>query len=416
MSPQLSVVSSQEQQLRIDTIWTNARLATMSASAPGLGLIEDGVIAAQAGKIVYAGRQADAPSFEASHRIDCGGRWITPGLIDCHTHLVFAGDRSGEFEQRLAGVAYADIARAGGGILSTVKATRAASEAQLVASALPRLDALMADGVTTIEIKSGYGLDRETEIRQLQAARALTQHRRISVTTTYLGAHAIPFDATSRSAYLEHVISVMIPLVARETLADAVDVFTETIAFTLDETARIFDAARHAGLSVKIHAEQLSNMGATKLAAQHGALSADHIEYLDQAGVDAIAKSGTVGVLLPGAFYALRETRKPPVAALRKAGVAMAVATDLNPGSSPLASLRLAANMACVLFGLTIEEAWLGITRNAATALGRSDTIGTLEPGKACDLAIWDVERLAEVITWMGAPKLHGRVVAGQPA
>ncbi len=403
--------------LHADTIWTNARLATMATSRPGLGLIEDGVIAARDGRIIHAGARADLPSgLTCARIIDCAGRWITPGLVDCHTHLVFAGDRSDEFEQRLAGVAYADIARAGGGILSTVKATRAASEEQLIASALPRLDALLADGVTTIEIKSGYGLDRDTEIRQLQAARALAQHRKVAVATTYLGAHAIPFDAVSREAYLEHVIAVMIPLMARDNLADAVDVFTETIAFTLDETQRIFGAARKAGLAIKIHAEQLSNMGAAKLAAQHGALSADHIEYLDQDGVDAMAQAGTVGVLLPGAFYALRETRKPPVEALRKAGVAMAVATDLNPGSSPLASLRLATNMACVLFGLTIEEAWLGITRNAATALGRGNATGTLEQGKACVLAIWDVERLAEVITWMGAPKLHGRVVKGEPA
>lgn len=401
-----------------DTLWFNARIATM-ANAPDnsspLGLITNGVLAEKNGVIIYVGPAENCPaSISATVRIDCAGRWITPGLIDCHTHLVFAGDRSGEFEQRLAGVAYADIARAGGGILSTVKATRAASEADLVASALPRLDALIADGVTTVEIKSGYGLNLESERKQLQAARALDRVRAIRLSLTFLGAHTIPFDAPSREMYMTSLIEDMIPAVANEKLADAVDVFTENIAFTLDETARIFIAAKAHGLKIKIHAEQLSLMGAAQLAAQHGAQSADHIEYLDADGVNALAQHGTVAVLLPGAFYTLREKQKPPVALLRKAGVPMAVATDLNPGSSPLASLRLAANMACVMFGLTIEEAWLGITRHAAQALGQSDSIGTLEIGKHCDLAIWNVERLAEVITWMGLPQLHQRVVAGK--
>jgi imidazolonepropionase len=401
-----------------DTLWFNARIATMASATENsnpLGFIADGVLAAKDGIIVYVGPADGLPaSLSAKTRIDCAGRWITPGLIDCHTHLIFAGDRSGEFEQRLAGVAYADIARAGGGILSTVRATRVASEAELVASALPRLDALIADGVTTVEIKSGYGLNTESECKQLRAARALERKRPIALSLTFLGAHAIPFDAPSREVYITCLIEEMIPRVATEKLAEAVDVFTESIAFTLDETARIFSAAKAHGLSIKIHAEQLSLMGATALAARHGALSADHIEYLDADGVEAMAKHGTVGVLLPGAFYALREKQKPPVELLRNAGVPMAVATDLNPGSSPLASLRLAANMACVMFGLTIEEAWLGITRHAAQALGKASSIGTLEVGKRCDLAIWNGERLAEVITWMGLPKLHQRVVAGE--
>jgi imidazolonepropionase len=410
--------------LRVDTIWTNARLATMSAattrattSAGPLGVIDDGLIAAKDGVIVYVGTRADAPKLlNAAQTFDVGGRWVTPGLVDCHTHLVFAGDRSGEFEQRLAGIAYADIARAGGGILSTVKATRAATEDQLVAMAAPRLEALMADGVTTVEIKSGYGLNLDAELKQLRAARALARQFAIRVTPTFLGAHAMPFDALSREAYVAAIINDMIPAVAGEKLADAVDVFTETIAFTLAETEQVFAAAQRYGLKIKIHAEQLSCMGAAALAARMGALSADHIEYLDDAGVAAMAQHGTVGVLLPGAYYALRERRKPPVDALRRAGVPMAVATDLNPGSSPLASLRLAANMACVMFGLTIDEAWLGITRHAAQALGLGDTIGTLDAGKRCDLAIWNVERLAEVITWIGLQKLQCRVVGGEPA
>jgi imidazolonepropionase len=409
--------------LHVDTIWHHARLATMSASRSiggppvdnALGIVSKGTIAAKDGVIVYAGASDLAPTnLSAATTIDLAGRWVTPGLIDCHTHLVFAGDRSGEFEQRLAGVPYAEIARAGGGILSTVKATRAATQDQLLAAAVPRLQALMADGVTTVEIKSGYGLNTASELTQLRVARALGEQFKVRITPTFLGAHAVPFDALSREAYVASIVDDMIPAVASEKLADAVDVFTETIAFNLAETERIFAAAQRHGLKIKIHAEQLSTMGGAALAARMGALSADHIEYLDDAGVAAMAKHGTVGVLLPGAFYALREKRKPPVQALRDAGVALAVATDLNPGSSPVASLRLAANMACVLFGLTIEEAWLGITRHAATALGIDRTVGTLEAGKICDLAIWDVERLAEVITWMGLPKLHRRVVGGE--
>jgi imidazolonepropionase len=338
-----------------------------------------------------------------------------PGLIDCHTHLVYAGNRAHEFEQRLAGATYEEIARAGGGIRSTVHATREAGEADLIATSLPRLDALLAEGVTTVEIKSGYGLDRGTELRQLRAAQALSQQRRVEVRSTFLGAHALPPEfADDRVGYVEFLCNEMIPLVAREKLADAVDVFCERIGFTPVETDRIFTAAEAVGLDRKLHADQLSNSHGAALAARHRALSADHLEHTDEAGAAAMAAAGTVAVLLPGAFYFLRETTAPPVAHFRRHGVRLAVATDCNPGSSPLTSLLLAMNMAATLFRLTIEECLAGVTREAARALKLHDRLGTLEAGKACDLAIWDIEQPAELVYRIGFNPLHRRVWRGE--
>ncbi len=399
--------------MQVDRLFKNARLATMAPDAAGLGVIERGTLATRAGRIAWVGPAVDAPAFQAQAIADCEERWITPGLIDCHTHLVFAGDRSDEFERRLAGESYASIARVGGGILATVRATRVASETDLVESAAARLDRLIAEGVTTIEIKSGYGLELETELKQLRAARTLAERRRVTIEPTFLGAHAFPPEI-ERSAYLRAVCDVMIPAVAQAKLAAAVDAFCETIAFSLAETQAVFTAARRHGLAVKLHAEQLSNMGGAALAARHGALSADHLEYLDDTGVQALAQTGTVAVLLPGAFYVLNEKQAPPIQGLRAAGVPMAVATDANPGSSPVLSLRMCAHMACTLFGITVPEALLGITRDAARALGRLHEIGTLEAGKWCDLAIWNVDRLAEIIAWIGTDPLHARVWRGR--
>ena len=344
----------------------------------------------------------------------CEGRWITPGLIDCHTHLVYGGDRAHEFELRLAGATYEEIARAGGGILSTVKATRAATEDELVAQALPRLDALIAEGVTTVEIKSGYGLDMETEARQLRAARRLAAERPVSVATTFLGAHALPPEADDKDAYIDRLCAQTLPAIAEAKLADAVDAFCEGIAFCGAQTARVFEVARRLGLPVKLHADQLSNLGGAALAARYGALSADHLEYTDEAGAAAMAKAGTVAVLLPGAFYFLRETQKPPVEHFRQHGARMAIATDCNPGSSPLTSLLLTMNMAATLFRLTVEEIIAGVTREAARALGRLPEVGTLEAGKWCDLAIWNVERLAELPYRMGFNPAACRVWRGR--
>jgi imidazolonepropionase len=398
-----------------DRLWINARLATM-ADQGSAARIEDGAIAAKDARIAYAGPRGDLPAgLSARETIDCAGRWITPGLIDCHTHLVYAGNRAREFEMRLQGASYAEIARAGGGILSTVKATRAASEDDLVKSALPRLDALLKEGVTTIEIKSGYGLELETERRQLRAARRLAQERPIDVVTTFLGAHALPPEANGdKSAFIDRVCREMIPALAAEGLADAVDGFCEGIAFSPDEIARVFDSAKAAGLPVKLHAEQLSNLGGARLAVQYGALSADHLEYLDEAGVAAMADAGTVAVLLPGAYYFIRETQTPPVALLRRYKVPIALATDCNPGSSPLTSLLLTMNMGATLFRLTVDECLAGVTREAARALGRLREVGTLEPGKWCDLAIWDVEDPAELVYRIGFNPLCTRVWRGK--
>jgi imidazolonepropionase len=404
-----------EDGMRFDTIWLDARLATLSPDRPGLGVIERGAVAAAAGRIAFAGPMAELPAgWDAIDRIALDGRWITPGLIDCHTHLVYAGDRAHEFELRLAGASYEEIARAGGGILSTVKATRAASEDDLVRASLPRLDRLLAEGVTTIEIKSGYGLDRETETRMLRAARRLARERNVDVVTSFLGAHALPPEAEGdKDRYIDEVCA-MIPAIAREKLADAVDAFCENIAFSPEQTARVFAAAQAEGLPVKLHADQLSNLHGAKLAAEHGALSADHLEYNDDDGVTAMARAGTVAVLLPGAFYVLRERQLPPVASLRRQGVAIALATDSNPGTSPITSLLMILNMAATLFRLTVDEAIAGVTREAARALGKLNDIGTLERGKWCDLAIWDIERPAELVYRIGFNPLHRRVRRGE--
>ncbi|ACL56047.1 imidazolonepropionase [Methylobacterium nodulans] len=400
--------------MQCDRLWHNARLATLAESRPGLGLVEDGVIAARDGRILHAGPTAEAPSFAARETIDCEGRWITPGLIDCHTHLVFGGDRAQEFEARLAGASYEEIARAGGGIVSTVRATRAASEDDLVAGALRRLDALIAEGVTTVEVKSGYGLSLAAERASLRAARRLGAERDVTVTTTFLGAHALPPEESDRDRFIDRICAEMLPAIAQEGLADAVDAFCEGIAFSPVETARVFEAARDAGLPVKLHADQLSNLGGAALAARFGALSADHLEYTDEAGAAAMAQAGTVAVLLPGAFYFIRETKVPPVDLFRRHGTRIALATDCNPGTSPLTSLLLVLNMGATLFRLTVEECLAGVTREAARALGRLHDLGTLEAGKWCDLAIWDIERPAELVYRMGFNPLHARIRRGR--
>lgn len=401
---------------RFDRIWHNARLATMRADRPDLGEVERGLIAARGGHIAYAGAAADFPAdADAVDRVDCEGRWITPGLVDCHTHLVYGGNRAHEFELRLKGASYEEIARAGGGIVSTVAATRKASEADLVASALPRLDALIGEGATTVEIKSGYGLDVETEIRQLAAARSLGDQRPVSIRTSFLGAHALPVEAEGdKDRYIDLVCQEMLSAVAKAGLADAVDAFMEGIAFSAEQTARVFETATGLGLPVKLHADQLSNLGGAALAARFSALSADHLEHTDEAGAAAMAKAGTVAVLLPGAFYFIRETQKPPVEAFRKLGVPMALATDCNPGSSPLTSLLLAMNMGATLFRMNVAECLAGITREGARALGVLHETGTLEAGKWCDLAIWDIERPAELVYRIGFNPLHRRVWRGQ--
>ena len=400
-----------ESPLLCDIIWQNAHLVLMT----GASVVEDGVVACKNGLIVYAGSRLDAPAFEAEKVIDCAGRWITPGLIDCHTHLVHAGNRAHEFELRLAGASYEEIARAGGGIVSTMKATRAASEAELVQTALPRLGALIAEGVTTIEIKSGYGLSLDDELKMLRAARQLGTAREVTVKTSLLAAHALPPEfAGSADRYIDHVCDAIIPAVAKEGLADAVDGFCETIGFTTAQIERVFRAAKSYGLPVKLHAEQLSNSNGAALAARHGALSADHLEHLDDASIAAMARAGTVAVLLPGAYYFTRETQPPPIAKLRKAGVPMALATDCNPGTSPLTSILLAMNMGATLFRLTVEECLTGVTREAARALGILSQTGTLEADKVCDLAIWNIERPAELVYRIGANLLHERIWRGQ--
>jgi imidazolonepropionase len=397
-------------------LWRNARLATLGPALPGLGIVEGGAIAVADGRIAFAGPEAELPpSFAAAETIDCEGRWITPGLIDCHTHLVYAGNRAREFELRLAGASYEEIARQGGGIVSSVVAVRAADEAQLAAETLPRLDALIAEGVTTVEIKSGYGLTIADELKMLRVARALPGQRPIRVRTSYLGAHATPPEYRGRNG--DFIADVVIPgleAAADENLADEVDGFCEGIAFSPAEMRPVFEAARMAGIRVRLHADQLSDLGGAALAAEFGALSADHLEFTSEAGVVAMAKVGTVAVLLPGAFYFIRETQKPPVELFRRHGVPMALATDSNPGTSPLTSLLLTMNMGATLFRLSVEECLAGVTREAARALGLIGEIGTLEMGKAADFAIWNVERPAELVYRMGFNPLHARIFGGE--
>ncbi len=393
---------------------TNCSIATMQDDK-AYGLIPEGAIVVRAGEITWVGPEADLPAeYSDMTRRDLDGRLITPALIDCHTHLVFGGDRAREFEMRLNGASYEEVARAGGGIISTVKATREASEDALVASALPRLDAMLAEGVTTVEVKSGYGLDPESELKMLRAARRLGEIRPVRIVTTYLGAHAVPPEYSGRAdAYVDEVCIPTLKAAHAQGLVDAVDGFCEGIAFSPEQIARVFDAAKALGLPVKLHAEQLSNLGGTTLAAEYGALSADHVEYATEADAVAMARAGTVAVLLPGAFYTLHETQAPPVAAFRAHGVAMALATDGNPGTSPMFSLLLALNMGCTLFRLTPEEALRGITQHAARALGLNDT-GVIAPGKRADLAVWDVKHPAELAYRIGFNPLHMRIFNGE--
>jgi imidazolonepropionase len=393
-------------------IWRNCRLLTMTA---GSTLIDDGVVVARKGRIVFAGAASAAPAVPDADTIDVGGRLMTPAPIDCHTHIVHGGHRALEFEMRLAGASYVDIAKAGGGIASTVRATRALSTEQLVAEALPRLDALLAEGVSTVEIKSGYGLTIESELRMLRSARALATLRPVRIVTSYLGAHALPVEYAGRKAdYIAEIVLPGLRAAHAEGLVDAVDGFCEGIAFDTAEMARVFDCAAELGLPVRLHAEQLSHIGGTRLAASRQALSADHLEYIDEADAEALARSGTIAVLLPGAFYAIRETHKPDIAALRRHRVPMAVATDCNPGTSPLTSLLLAMNMAATLFGLTVDECLAGVTSNAARALGLFDETGTLEVGKSADLAVWNCTSPAELAYRIGFNPLHSRVFKGQ--
>jgi len=398
-----------------DRLLTDCNIATMDpAVAAPFGAIEDGAVGIQDGRIVRVGRRVELAGYQAARVEPLGGAWVTPGLIDCHTHLVFAGNRAGEFEQRLNGATYEEIALAGGGILSSVKATRAASLEQLVEASRPRLQALMRGGVTTVEIKSGYGLDIETELKMLEAARALGESETVRVVPTLLALHALPPEfAGQREAFVRLAVESMIPAVAEQGLAEAVDAFCEGIGFTPDEVRALFKAADEHGLRVKLHAEQLSNLGGAAVAADFGALSADHLEHADGADIEAMAQADMVAVLLPGAYYALSETKKPPVALLRGHGVPMAVATDCNPGTSPMMSPTLVLSMACTLFGLTPEEALAGMTRNAAKALALEDEIGTIALGKAADLCIWRVSRPAELCYWIGLPGPERRIVAG---
>jgi imidazolonepropionase len=391
---------------------THATLAPMTG---GYGLIPDAAVALDGDRIAWAGPMADLPAnYRTLPEISCAGRLVTPGLIDCHTHAVHAGHRAVEFELRLKGTSYEEIARAGGGILSTVTATRTASEDGLLAMALLRVDQLMASGATTIEVKSGYGLTVADELKMLRAARRIGLERGVTVKTTHLAAHAIPPDYTGRAtAYIAEVALPSLRQAHAEGLVDAVDAFCEGIAFSVEELRPLFTEAHALGLPVKLHAEQLSDLGGAAFAARHGALSADHLEYLSPAGIAAMAQAGTVAVILPGAFYTLRETQAPPITTLRAAGVPMAVATDLNPGSSPLASLTLAMNMACTLFRLTPEEALLGTTAHAARALGLADR-GRIAPGLRADLAIWNADHPAELSYRIGATPLHTRIFGGR--
>lgn len=396
-----------------DLLITNARLATMNDGFDGpLGILEDGAMVVSGGVISWVGAACNAPTTPKV--LDVGGAWVTPGLIDCHSHVVYGGNRAGEFAMRLEGAGYEEIARAGGGIVSTVSATRAATESELLEQALPRVDALMRSGVTTLEVKSGYGLNSETECAMLLTARRLSIARKLDVITTFLGAHALPPEYSGNAdGYIDLVVNEMLPAAVAAELVDAVDAFCEGIAFSPDQVRRVFEKARELGIPVKLHAEQLSDLKGTVLAANFGALSVDHLEYVQQDGVDAMAASGSVAVILPGAFYYLHETQKPPIQALRDAGVPMAVATDANPGSSPVFSILCAMNMACILFDMTTTETLLGVTVNGARALGLHDR-GRLTTGMRADLACWNVGDVAELSYAMGATPLNWSMVAGE--
>ena len=398
--------------MSFSTLFRNAQIATMT---PGksYGLIENGAVVISADRIKWVGAEKELPDeFAGLQGKNLEGRLVTPALIDCHTHLVYGGSRATEFELRLNGASYEEIARNGGGILSTVTATRNASEDELLAQSLPRLDAFLAEGVATIEIKSGYGLDIETEIKMLRVARQLGKERSVRVKTSFLGAHAIPPEFSGKAdAYIDFVCEEVLPAVHYENLADAVDGFCENIAFSPNQISRVFEKAKSFGLPVKLHAEQLSNLGGARLAAKYGALSADHLEFLDQTGVEVMGESGTVAVLLPGAFYTLRETQLPPLESLRKAEVPIAIATDCNPGSSPLTSILLCMNMSCTLFRMTPEEALCGVTIIAAQALGIGDEVGTIEVGKKAELAVWNVDQPAELAYRVGFNPLEEMVI-----
>lgn len=395
-----------------DSLWLGATLATMQQGK--YSLIEQGALAVKNGHIAWLGESKDLPDYQAEHTYQLEGGIITPGLVDCHTHLVFGGNRANEFEMRLNGATYQEIAKAGGGIASSVNATRAASVSELVASAQKRLNSLMADGVTTVEIKSGYGLNAKTEVAMLQAAKVLLDQNPVDVKTTCLAAHALPPEFAGRADdYIDYVCADILPKVAQLGLADAVDAFCEGIGFSVAQTQRYFDAAKALGLPVKLHAEQLSSLGGTAMAAGYRALSADHLEYVTEEDVKAMAESGTVAVILPGAFYVLRETQKPPIALFRQYGVPMAIATDANPGTAPVLSLRLMMNMACTLFGMTPEEALAGATIHAAQALGVAHQVGSLEVGKDANFVHWDVESPGELSYWLGGQWVKHRVYQG---
>jgi imidazolonepropionase len=393
----------------VEVLFTNARLATMVG---GHGEVGDGAVAVARGRIAWVGRRADAPPAARVH--DCGGAWLTPGLVDCHTHIVHAGNRSDEFEARLNGASYEEIARAGGGIMSTVRATRAANEDELLRQSLPRVRSLLAEGVTTLEIKSGYGLEAAAEAKMLRVARRIGRELPVRVAATFLGAHALPPEFAGRADdYIDEVCERMLPALAHEGLVDAVDAFCERIGFSAAQTGRVFAAAARLGLPVKLHAEQLSDQGGAALVARCRGLSADHLEHVTAQGIAAMAAAGTVAVLLPGAYYFLRETVAPPLAALREAGMPLAVATDCNPGTSPLASILLAMNMACTLWRLTPLEALAGCTVNAARALGLQHEVGTLEVGKVADFALWDIARPADLAYAIGFNPCRAVVNAG---
>ena len=393
----------------------NCRIATMQHGDVPYGLLEDGAVVLENEHIIWCGARKDlSVDFNTAEKIDLEGRLVTPALIDCHTHTVYGGNRALEFEMRLNGATYEDLAQAGGGILTTVAATRDASETELVADALSRVDAFIAEGVSTIEIKSGYGLDRETELKMLRVARKIAEERDVDVITTYLGAHAVPLEYSGReNAYIDEICLPTLRIAVEEGLVDSVDAFCEGIAFQPDEVAKVFDLACELGLPIKIHAEQLSNIGGAKLAARYNALSADHLEYLDEQGAAAMASAGTVAVILPGAFYTLSETQKPPIYMLRHYSIPIAIATDANPGSSPMTSLLLAMNMVCTLFQMTPEEALIGTTRNAACALGLGDR-GVVQEGYRADLAVWDIRHPSELAYRIGFNSLKSRIIGGK--